>query len=333
MSAVRQKDIADKLGLSMTTVSRALTGKGRVRKETCQKVLELAQELNYTVNSLARSLRLSDTRSIGVVVPDISNSFFASIIKGAQGECHEQSYMLMVCNSDENSDYEEAALKALLEKQVSGIIVASVGGCKKIFDRYDKKNTPVVYIDNVPYDTEKYDLVSIDNFSAALSLTRAVIDKGYTDIGIIIGPRVQSSSRLRLEGYMKALEERGIEIREEWVREGKFSLESGYFEMKQVLHAQKKPSAMFFASNKLAYGAIKAILDEGMSIPKDIAVVSFDAFDSTGLVRPQIVSMNQPAEEIGKTACRMILEKLSEENHTGEGRVFLEPYFTDGDSW
>ena len=120
LSNVKLKDIADRLGLSVTTVSRALSGNGRVKKETCERVLKLAQESNYTVNSLARSLRLSDTRSIGIVVPDISNSFFASIIKGVQSVCHDRDYALIVCNSDENARYEEDALTTLTEKQVSG---------------------------------------------------------------------------------------------------------------------------------------------------------------------------------------------------------------------
>lgn len=333
MSTVKLKDIADQLGLSVTTVSRALSGNGRVKKETCEKVIQLAQESNYMVNSLARSLRLSDTRSIGIVVPDISNNFFSNVIKGAQEVCHDRGYMLMVCNSDENAHYEEEALKTLLEKQVSGLIVASVGSCQKLFSKYPMGNLPVVYIDNVPAGAQDYDLVSIDNYAAALEFTRAVISRGYRDIGMIAGPRKQSSGLMRYKGFVQALKEEGIELTPEWIVESEFSLESGYENMKKVLAGEKMPRAMLFANNKLAYGAVKAILEAGLRIPEDMAVVSFDAFDHTGLVTPQIVSLNQPAEEIGKCACEMIVEKLSGSDSEQAKHVFLKPFYTDGNSW
>ncbi len=333
MSTVKLKDIADQLGLSVTTVSRALSGNGRVKKETCDKVMQLAHESNYMVNSLARSLRLSDTHSIGIVVTDISNNFFSSVIKGAQEVCHKHGYMLMVCNSDENVRYEEDALKTLLEKQVSGLIIASVGSCPKIFSRYSQGNLPVVYIDNVPVGAQDYDIVSIDNYRAAMHLTHAICLRGYREIGMISGPRKQSSALMRFSGFVDALKEDGISVRPEWIKEGDFTLEAGYQNMKKILALPEKPRAMLFANNKLAYGAVKAIFEEGLRIPEDMAVVSFDAYDHTGLVAPQIVSINQPAEEIGMRACEMILEKLNGTNTERAQHVFLEPFYTDGDSW
>ena len=333
MSSVKLKDIADQLGLSVTTVSRALSGNGRVKKETCEKVIQLAHESNYMVNSLARSLRLSDTRSIGIVVPDISNNFFSNVIKGAQEVCHEKGYMLMVCNSDENAYYEEEALKTLLEKQVSGLIVASVGSCPEVFSRYSHGNLPVVYIDNVPAGAKDYDLVSIDNYSAALELTQQVIKRGYREIGMIAGPRRQSSGLMRYNDFHEALNDAGISVTPEWIVESEFTLESGYENMKKILAGEKMPRAMVFANNKLAYGAVKAILEKGLRIPEDMAVVSFDAFDHTGLLTPQIVSLNQPAEEIGKRASEMIVEKLTGAGDESARHVFLKPFYTDGNSW
>ena len=333
MSSVKLKDIADQLGLSVTTVSRALSGNGRVKKETCEKVMQLAHESNYMVNSLARSLRLSDTRSIGIVVTDISNNFFSRVIKGAQEACHNHGYMLMVCNSDENERYEEEALKTLLEKQVSGLIVASVGSCPKIFSRYSQASLPVVYIDNVPDGAQDYDIVSIDNYRAALHLTREVCLRGYREIGMISGPRKQSSALMRFRGFADALEKEGVLVHPEWIMEGDFTLEAGYQNMKKILALPEKPRAMLFANNKLAYGAVKAIFEQGLRIPEDMAVVSFDAYDHTGLVKPQIVSINQPAEEIGMRACEMIVEKLNGTNTKRAQHVFLEPFYTDGDSW
>lgn len=333
MSTMTLKDIADQLGLSVTTVSRALSGQGRVKKETSERVMQLARENHYTVNSLARSLRLSDTRSIGVVVPDISNSFFAAVIKGAEEICHENDYMLIVCNSDENAKYEEEALRTLLEKQISGLIIASVGGCPGILSKYSSQSLPVVYIDNEPSGAGEYDLVSIDNFSAASRLTEAILAHGYDRIGMITGPHGQSSAEMRYMGFRHAMNKAGVEIRDEWVSQGEFTLEAGFNSMKKILALKERPRAMLFANNMLAYGAVKAIKEAGLSIPGDMAAASFDAYDPTGLFSPQIASLNQPAVEIGKRACEMIVEKLMDINIQNGRHVFLEPFYADGNSW
>ena len=333
MATIKLKDIADQLGISRTTVSRALTGNGRVKKETHDRVMQLARESNYMVNSIARSLRLNDARFIGVVVPDISNSFFSSIIKGVQKVCREHKYMLMVCNSDEDERYEEEALKTLLEKQISGLIVASVGGCPAFLDKHPGINVPVVYIDNVPEGANEYDLVSIDNYSAASLLTHNIVKHGYREIGMISGPRNQSSALMRYKGFLQALNECSINANEKWIYEGDFTVESGYNCMKEILSNDYLPRAMLFANNNIAYGAVRAILEQGIHIPDKMAVASFDTYDHTGLVTPQIVSINQPAEEIGTSACERIIERLTNQCVSSGRHVFLEPFFTDGNSW
>ena len=333
MNAVKLEDIAKMLDISVSTVSRALSGNGRVGAKTRERVLQAVRESDYTVNAVARSLRLRDAKNIGVVVPDITNSFFSSVIKGAQQVCRSRGYTLMVCNSDENADYEDEALHMLLEKQVSGLILASVGGGTEVVRQYDRLNIPVVYIDNIPENIEVRDMVSIDNHAAAHYLTRAMIDRGYRDVGMITGPRSQSTGLLRHQGFVQALEEAGIEVHPEWVREGDFRMESGYNCMKELLRLPRRPRAMIFGNNYLAYGAMNAIREAELDVPGDIAVASFDAQDHTGLITPLITSINQPVQQIGRHAAEIILARLNGEEESPRTEIMLEPFFMDGGSW
>ena len=333
MNAVKLEDIAKKLGLSTSTVSRALSGNGRVGEKTRHRVLEAVRESDYTVNAVARSLRLRDAKNIGIVVPDITNSFFSSVIKGAQDACRQHGYTLMVCNSDESEEFEEESLRTLLEKQVSGLILATVSARPEGVVPYRRLSIPVVFIDNIPEGAEALDVVSIDNHRAASRITKEMVARGYRDVGMIAGPKSQSTGLLRYTGFLEALRAEGISPREEWVLAGDFKMESGRALMRKLLKLPERPRAMVISNNYMAYGAINAIRDAGLDIPGDIAIASFDAMDSTGLITPLIASINQPAEEIGLRAAEIIVARLSGDCREAGTEVILEPTVSEGDSW
>ena len=332
VSTVRLEDIARELNLSVSTVSRAINGKGRVGEKTRERVLDTVRRSDYRVNDVARSLRMKEARSIGVIVPDISNAFFAAVIKGAQQRCRQSDYILIVCNSDEDAAVEAEMLQTLLGKRVSGLVLASVDESRMIRRGKGAADVPTVYIDNIPQQAEGCDSVSIDNYTAARRLTLAMIDRGYREIGMITGPAAQSTGCLRRKGFEAALMERGLEKHNEWIREGPFTMDSGYAQMKRILSAERVPRAMLLANNHIAYGALRAIREAGLAVPSDIAVAAFDAEDSTGLITPRITSMNQPAQQIGECAVDMLLERMGEGRDAGR-RLLLEPGFVEGDSW
>lgn len=333
MSAVKLEDIARQLGVSISTVSRALSGNGRVGEKTRQRVLAAVQESKYTVNAVARSLRLRDARNIGIIVPDISNSYFAAVIKGAQEVCRQSGYALMVCNSDEDRSFEEEALRTLLEKQASGLILASVGGCAELLGQYAYHDAPIVFIDNIPQGVNAADVVSIDNFAAARELTRAMLARGYREIGMITGPGDQSTGSLRRAGFEQALVDAGLAPRPEWVLEGDFRMASGRACMESILRLEERPRAMIIANNYMTYGAINAIRVAGLRIPEDIALAAFDALDETGLITPLITSLNQPAQRIGRRAAEIILSRLTGEERRADEEVVLKPVLFEGGSW
>ena len=333
LSSVKLEDIANQLGLSISTVSRALSGNGRIGKETRERVLAEVHKSDYTVNAVARSLRLKNARNIGIIVPDITNSFFASVIKSAQHVCRSNGYTLMVCNSDESAEYETESLHSLLEKQISGLILSSVCSSDELMRHYESLNTPVVFIDNVPNECDKCNVVSIDNYAAARQITQALIDRGYTCIGMISGPRSQSTGLLRYNGFCDAISAANLPLRAEWIAEGDFKMESGYTCMKALLALERRPRAMIFANNYIAYGAINAIRDCGLRIPSDIAVASFDAVDDTHLITPLITSINQPADQIGKCAAEILFRRFASETKELCENIVLQPSFINGQSW
>jgi len=320
------KDIAEHLGISVSTVSRVINGKGRVGKETREKVLKAIKELNYQPNEIARSLKLQRTRTIGVIVPDISNAFYANIIKGIEKATRENDQSIIVCNSDENIKMEEEYVQLLAQKQVMGLIIASVGGNPEVFKQYRQHELPIVFIDNLPQIKDNYDYVAIDNYKASYKLAEHLIEQGYRKFALITGPLNQSTALERQEGFIKCLEDNSIEINKKLIASGEFKLESGYSIMSKWLKQIEieKPLALFAANNFIAYGAIKAINEAGLKIPEDVAVVCFDAVDVTGLIKPQITSVNQPAFEIGTIAANIILRKENKKIKAYE-KVILEP--------
>jgi DNA-binding LacI/PurR family transcriptional regulator len=330
---VKLKDLAMDLGVSISTVSRALSGSGRVSQKTKERVTKAVRDANYTPNDVARSLRKQNAMSIGIIVTDITNSFFASVIKGAQNFSRGRGYSILLSNSDENELFEAEAMQLMLEKQVSGLILASVGNNAGKIRQFGSLGIPIVFIDNIPAAEGHYDTVTTDNRKAARLLAQKLIGKGYRDIGMITGPLNQSSGRQRYEGFLAAMEENGLTVRPEWVREGDFKMGSGFRCMTDILSLPACPRAVLISNNYMTYGAIRAIKAEGKAIPRDIAVAAFDTDDITGLISPSIATMNQAAEDIGGKAAEVIISRMNSAGAKPGVNLILDPLFQDGDSW
>lgn len=331
--AVKLKDLAKELDLAVSTVSRAMSGKGRVSRKTRERVMKAVNQAHYTPNGVARSLRTRDAKTIGIIVTDITNSFFSSVIKGAQGVSRAMGYTILLSDSDENRQYEQEAMQLMLEKQISGLILASVGGSEERIGQFKRLNVPVVFIDNIPPLQDRFDAVSTDNHQAAYRLTSQIIQKGYRDIGMISGPLNQSSGLQRYNGFLQAMQDGGLPVRPDWVQEGDFKVEGGLVCMRSILSQDEHPKALLIANNYMAYGAIRALRAAGKSIPRDMAIAAFDTEDVTGLVSPAIVSMNQAAEEIGSKAAEKLIDRINNRSVEEGNQTVLDPVFIDGNSW
>ncbi|NLC42834.1 MAG: LacI family transcriptional regulator [Clostridiales bacterium] len=324
---VKLTDIAKHLGISVSTVSRVINDKDRVSDETRKKVLEAVAELNYRPNEIARSLRKRNSMTIGVIVPDLSNDFFNLLTKGATMVAKDNNYLTILCNSDYDQKMEQDYMNLLIQKQVDGVILATVGKEKKYFQSIINRRMPVVFVDNLPDVELNYNYVTIDNEKASYNLTTHLIQKGYKEIAILTGNLHETSAIKRLHGWKNAMNSNGLSIDEKYIGVGDFQIESGYKMMMAMLNRKKRPHALLAANNYLAYGAIKAAQAKGLSIPDDLYVVCFDAVDNTGLMDIKIPSIIQPAQKIGEVAAETLVNRMKNKNYTIYDNIILEPLF------
>ena len=326
------KEVADHLGISVSTVSRVVTGKDRVSKETREKVLKALNELDYQPNDMARVLRGKQSNTIGIVVSDISNIFFASLIKGAENAAAKQGYSILVCNTGGDPEREKKSVDVLLSKSVSGIIMAAAS-YESTFKNLSTKQAPLfVFIDNLPKHTKSYSSVSIDNIRAAREITERLIAHGHRRIAILAGTQAESSGKDRIKGWKEAMRAHNILIPEHLIAAGDFTLESGFSCMEKLLMQKTRPTAILASNNSLAYGAMLALREHGYSVPNDFSIAAFDADDQTRLIMPVLMSINQPVLEFGKIAVELCLKHKLKKKSISNEQIILDYQFIEGNS-
>ncbi|MBE3578676.1 LacI family DNA-binding transcriptional regulator [Caldanaerobacter subterraneus] len=309
--AVTIKDIARLANVSVTTVSRVINNKPEgVSEETRQKILKLVKELGYQPNAIARGLVTKKTKTIGLIIPDISNPFFPDIARGVEDSAHIYGYNVFLCNTDDNLEKESEYIKALKEKYVDGIIFtsSSIPKHEHIIELVES-GIPVVIMDR-RVDSENIYGVFLDNYEGGYIATKHLIDLGHEKIGCITGPLYTKSAKERLEGYKKALLDSGIKIDEKLIFEGDYKINGGIIGAERLLKDNKDMSAIFACNDLMAYGAYKTIRSFGYKIPDDISVVGFDDIQLSQILEPQLTTIKQPAYDMGLTAARMLIKLI-----------------------
>lgn len=308
---VTGKDIAQKLGISEMTVSRALNNRGYVDKQTKKKVLAMAKELGYSPNHIAKSLVLKRTHTIGVVVPEITHSFFPEAIRGIEEVAFMAKYQLILTHSAEDARREQDAIQTLESKRVDGILISTAQSVAdySFYRRLIKSNVPLVFFDRCVFNIGA-NCVSINDEESAKQITIHLIEHGYKRIAHLNGPLRVSIGKDRMNGFKKALEERHLPVYKELIVESGFHEQGGYEAMKKILSLPKKlyPRAVVAANDPAAFGAIKAINEHHLRIPEDIAIVGFSDDIRAALITPSLTTVCQPAYEVGKRAAQKLLE-------------------------
>ncbi|MBN1302047.1 MAG: LacI family DNA-binding transcriptional regulator [Melioribacteraceae bacterium] len=321
-------DIAKKAGLSVSTVSRILNGqqrKYRISDKSANLVFKVAEELNYKPNALARGLRLKKTHTLGLVVPDISNPFFAFITRIIQLHAHNNGYSLIVCNTDENIESEVEQVNLLISKGVDGFIIMPVGTQSDHIEYLINNELPVVLLDRTLANV-KAGMVLVDNFKGSYDATQHLINKGHTAIAIVLGLRNTSTTNERLEGYKQALIDNGIEINEKYIVGNDFRIETGYIETKFLVNLEKPPTAIFATSDIITVGALKALAEENLKIPDDISLVAFDDTDFAPYLSAPLTVVKQPKELMGEIAVKLLIEEIQNGHDEFEKpKIILKP--------
>jgi LacI family transcriptional regulator len=307
------KSIADRLGVSTSTVSRALNGKGkshRISEPTQRAVQEMALKLGFAPSLLARSLRLKKTATVGLVIPDVSNPFFAWIAHEVAVSARDHGYSIALCDSQEQTAIEVESLEALARWQVEGLLVCPVGRANEHFRAWERSGTPLVAIDRIPHGCQPPAVVS-DNSGGARDATRHLLDNGHRRIACIQGTPVTSSNEERVSGYREALVERGVEFDERLVVGDSFLEDSGYRAMRNLLRFRRRPTAVFAFGNLLALGVIRSLDEAGFVIPDDISVIGFDDHPYADHLATPLTTVAQDCRALGQQAFELLRETLS----------------------
>ena len=303
------RDVARLAGVAPITVSRVINNNGYITEETRERVNIAIKELGYMPNTLARSLRSHKTHMLALILTDITNPFWTTVARGVQDAASDAGFNVILCNTDESEFEQGRNLKAMLEKQVDGVLLVPAGNPKEAIDLIHAQDVPVVVLDRRLPGNLTVDVVRCDSEGGAFALTQLLISLGHHSIAILSGPQGISTSDDRMAGYQRALKEAGLDAAA--VLYGEFTLESGYSLAQTVLAAAPRPSALFAGNNFIAIGALKALRDAALRVPEDMSVVGFDDLPQALIVDPFLTVASQPAYSMGHKATETLIARLS----------------------
>ena len=304
------KDVAREVGVSTATVSHVINKTRFVSEELRQRVLDAIQALNYQPNAIARSLVKRKTHTIGIIITDILNPFYTAIVRGIEDVTYKSGYSVMLCNTDENPEKEILYIQILLEKRIDGLIISSASqdGVHPLVSQL--KGIPLVTIVRRIRGLA-CDAVLGDNRGGVYNGIDHLIELGHRKIGMIAGPAGLSSGAERLEGYKEALSKHRIPIDDRWIKRGDFKRESGYALTQEILQKGSPPTALFVANNQMAIGALQALHEMKIRIPKDISFISFDDMEWYSFLDPPLTTVEHSPYLMGKAAGEMLLQRIS----------------------
>ncbi len=317
-------DIAKKLKISASTVSRALNEHPDIKEETRNQVKKLAKKLNYSPNPIARSLKSNKTNVIGVIVPEIEHDFFSSAISGIEEVAYHSGYTILVCQSNESYEREVVNTNALMHQRVAGLIVSISQSTKNgnHFKELINRGIPIVFFDRVCNDISANKVV-IDDAKSAFDAVTHLIERGRKKIAHLAGPKDLKICELRLKGYKNALKKANLPLLNKFIRYGDLHEDNGYESMDALLKEDIIPDAVFAVNDPVAIGAFQRIKEAGLKIPEDIAIVGFSNNKITALVDPPLTTVNQPSFDMGKKATEILIEMIENEKSNSQRKTVV----------
>lgn len=316
--SVTIRDVASQAGVSAMTVSRVINGSPDVNAKTRERVEQVIAELGYVPNNLARSLWQQTTGTIALVVPDIANPFFMLILRGVDSVARQHGYRVLLCNTESDLAREDEYIQDVLARRIDGLLIIPASDQSRSHLRLvQQHNVPFVLIDRV-IEGLKCDAVLGNNVGGGQQLTEHLLAAGHQKIAILHGSLDISTSRDRLQGYRRALEEAGIAWNPLLAQEASVDVQGGYQAMQRLLSHKERPTAVFAINNLMAVGVVQALREHGLEVPRDMALVCFDDIELASQLFPFLTVMAQPAETFGTVAAQLLLERM-------HGRVIERP--------
>jgi DNA-binding LacI/PurR family transcriptional regulator len=328
--AVTIKDIAKALGLSTSTVSRALRDSYEISPETKKLVLEYSEKINYQPNPIALSLKEKRSRSIGIIVCEIANSFFSQIINGIESIAYDKGYNVIIAQSHESYEREVINVQYLASRSIDGLLVSVSSETQdlKHLKNLHERGFPIVFFDRIVDEMETHKVI-VDNFKGAYEATEHLIKQGYQHIAALAGSSYLSITKERLNGYRKAMIDYGAAFNESQIE---YCLHGGmiYNEVENALnklmHLENKPDAIIASADKLTTNCLRFLKKSGLKVPQDVALVGFSNLDLTDLLSPSLTVVRQPAFEIGQISTDLLIQQIeSKRPLTSFDRKILPP--------
>ncbi|SFU90393.1 transcriptional regulator, LacI family [Clostridium sp. DSM 8431] len=305
------KDVAKEAGVSIATVSRVLNDIDVVNEDTKKKVLDAIKKLGYRPNIVARSLKTQRTKTIGILIPDISSQFYPEIVRGAEDVSHIYDYNIILCNSDFDSDKEKEYLRVLKEKMVDGVIYMSSSLDDEIIDTINDLDLKTVLVESKDKNHD-FPSVTIDNISAIYCGTKHLIDNGAKNLAYIgTDAKGMNAWGERYIGFEKAVREAGLKKDNDLVFFDTLKVKSGAKAVKHFIETGKKFDGIVCASDEIAMGAINELRDNGIRVPEDVSVIGFNNNNAGAIFYPKISTVAQPSYDMGSVAMRMLIKILN----------------------
>ena len=312
------KDIARIAGVSTATVSRVINRSGPVSAKTARKVLRVIEESGYVPDTIAKSLRMGQTKTVGFVVPDISNPFFPEVLNGAEAVCADYGYTIILGNTNEDIACEAKVVRSLRQQRADGLLMILVdesGGTLRQALAGADADLPIAFIDR-HIEGFRYDSVIIDNEAGTSQATRHLLELGHTKIAIIHGPITTTPGVGRLRGYQTAMKAAGVPVSPEYVLEGDFRTESGYELAKRLMSLPDPPTAIIGGNNLMTMGIFRCLRDMNVPVPDRVSLIGFDDFPLAAYLSPPLTVVDRPMSDMGRLAADLLLSRI-EKRETG----------------
>lgn len=330
MKTTTLKTISDATGYSVTTISRVLSGKSelyRISKASAEAIIAEAKRCNYPFEKHADTMRNNDSKAIGLLVPFISNPYFAELSSVIINEFDKIGYSIVVIDTMEDAMKMNEGMRSMIQRKAAGVIVVPCGNYVRDFDAL-AKSIPTVCLDRY-YEQSTVPYVVTNNYQGGFSATSKLIEKGHRKIACIQGVGSSSPNRERVRGYIDAMTGAGLEA-EIRVSGNDFSIHNGYVETKLLMSMDERPSAIFALSGTILLGSIKAVRESGAKVPDDIEFVSFDNNPFLDYIMPSIGHVDQPIQAMATLAVKILLDRISGNNHFNS-QIRLSPSFVSGE--
>lgn len=304
------KDVAARAGVSFTTVSHVLNGTRRVSDDARQRVESAIAEMGYSPSAIARSLKTSETHVLGVLVPNITNPFFAELTRGIEDTCRQTRYSVFLCNSDDDPVRQGHYLQTLLERRVDGLLLAAAAGeAEALAQRLESARVPTVVVERSIAGLTA-DIVRVDQHAGAKLAVAHLLALGHRAIACLSGPSRFAVSQARVAGWREAMAEAGIATEPGWLLEGDFSAAVGHALTRELL-ARGDVTAIFASNDLLAIGALRAAAEMGVAVPSQLSVIGFDGIDLGAYVYPTLTTVGHPIRALGETAATVLIERIA----------------------